>query len=172
MLILYFFVGDTWETFVLLSDHYHLRVMMKDININLLTEFFYGNFNGNFIELKCTTLFFDRKPKNRGAVYQFHVVCFDGNGWAWVGFSPEKIQIPLCQEMALNGWNYELIHKHEKVVDSKLSIENDSNCATSHEIFKKILCFNFYDRSSTFFVICVIGLLPLQCTCILFSRRW
>lgn len=56
--------------------------MMKDININLLTELFSGNFNGNFIELKCTTLFFEGKTKQkkpRGAVYQFHVVCFDGN---------------------------------------------------------------------------------------------
>lgn len=42
-------------------------------------------------------------------------------------------------------------------MDSKLSIENDSNCATFHEILKKILCFNFYDRSSTFFVICVLS---------------
>lgn len=52
---------------------------MKDININLLTELF----SGNFIELKCTTLFFEGKTKQkkpRGAVYQFHVVCFDGNG--------------------------------------------------------------------------------------------
>lgn len=39
---------------------------MKDININLLRELFSGNFNGNFIELKCTTLFFEgkTKPKN------------------------------------------------------------------------------------------------------------
>lgn len=111
---------------------------MKDININLLTELFSGNFNGNFIELKCTTLFFEGKTKQkktRRAVYQFHVVCFDGNGWAWVGFSPEKKnQIPLCQEMALSDWNYKLIKKPEKVVDSKLSIENDINCATFHEI--------------------------------------
>lgn len=59
--------------------------MMKDININLLTELFSENFNGNFIELKCTTLFFEGKTKQkkpRRAVYQFHVVCFDGNGCA------------------------------------------------------------------------------------------
>lgn len=71
---------------------------MKDININLLTELFSGNFNGNFIELKCTTLFFEGKTKQqkpRRAVYQFHVVCFDGNGWAWVGFSPEKNSNPI-----------------------------------------------------------------------------
>lgn len=55
------------------------------------------------------------KKKPRRAVYQFHVVCFDGNGCAWVGFSPEKkIQIPLCQEMALSDWNYKLIKKPEK----------------------------------------------------------
>lgn len=133
MLILYFFVGNTWETFVLLSDHYHLRVMMKDININLLTEFFSGNFNGNFIELKCTTLFFDRKPKKQKSCLSVSCCLF---WWKWLSLT-EKIQIPLCQEMALNDWNYELIHKHEKVVDSKLSIENDSNCATFHEIFFK-----------------------------------
>lgn len=38
---------------------------MKDININLLTELFNGNFNGNFIELKCTTLFFEGKTKQK-----------------------------------------------------------------------------------------------------------
>lgn len=38
---------------------------MKDININLLTELFSGNFNGNFIELKCTTLFFEGKTKKK-----------------------------------------------------------------------------------------------------------
>lgn len=38
---------------------------MKDININLLTELFSGNFNGNFIELKCTTLFFEGKTKQK-----------------------------------------------------------------------------------------------------------
>lgn len=36
---------------------------MKDIN--LLTELFSGNFNGNFIELKCTTLFFEGKTKQK-----------------------------------------------------------------------------------------------------------
>lgn len=66
---------------------------MKDININLLTELFSGNFNGNFIELKCTGK--NKTKKTRRAVYQFHVVCFDGNGWAWVGFSPEKISNPI-----------------------------------------------------------------------------
>lgn len=49
--------------FVLLLDYYYLRVMMKDININLLIEFFFGNFNGNFIELKCIILFFEGKIK-------------------------------------------------------------------------------------------------------------
>lgn len=34
---------------------------MKDININLLTELF----SGNFIELKCTTLFFEGKTKQK-----------------------------------------------------------------------------------------------------------
>lgn len=38
---------------------------MKDININLLRELFSGNFNGNFIELKCTTLFFEGKTKQK-----------------------------------------------------------------------------------------------------------
>lgn len=51
----------------------------------LVNRTFSGNFNGNFIELKCTTLFFAGKTKQknpRRAVYQFHVVCFDGNGCA------------------------------------------------------------------------------------------
>lgn len=84
MLISYFFVGNTWETFVLLSDHYHLRVMMKDININLLTEFFSGNFNGNFIELKCTTLFFDRKPKKQKSCLSVSCCLF---WWKWLSLS-------------------------------------------------------------------------------------
>lgn len=36
--------------------------------------------------------------------------------------------------MAQSDWNYKLIKKPEKVVDSKLSIENDMNCANFHEI--------------------------------------
>lgn len=37
----------------------------------------------------------NKTKKTRRAVYQFHVVCFDGNGWAWVGFSPEKNSNPI-----------------------------------------------------------------------------
>lgn len=112
--------------------------MMKDININLLTELFSGNFNGNFIELKCTTLFFEGKTKqNQKSCLSVSCCLF---WWKWLSLSRiltwKKIQIPLCQEMALSDWNYKLIKKPEKVVDSKLSIENDinCNCATFHEI--------------------------------------
>lgn len=106
----------------------------------MLTELFSGNFNGNFIELKCTTLFFEGKTKQkkpRRAVYQFHVVCFDGNGCAWVGFSPEKKFKSHCvkkwhKAIEITNW----LRNLKKVMDSKLSIENDinNNCATFHEI--------------------------------------
>lgn len=113
-----FFCRDTWETFVLLSDHYHLRVMMKDININLLTELFSGNFNGNFIELKCTTLFFEGKTKQKKTQKSCLSVSCCLFWWKWLSLSRiltwKKIQIPLCQEMALSDWNYKLIKKPEK----------------------------------------------------------
>lgn len=65
MLILYFFVGYLRNVCFIIGSLSSASYMMKDININLLTELFSGNFNGNFIELKCTTLFFEGKTKQK-----------------------------------------------------------------------------------------------------------